>query len=77
MKRKFETEVVLKLVNNVSMNRELMDHLFPGIFSLGAVLMVPTARVELLRQHPQLKDATEAAALPAMLDIEGPLKGYP
>jgi hypothetical protein len=77
MKRTFETEVVLKLVNNVSMNRELMDHLFPGIFTMGAYMMVPTAQAELVRQHPKLRDASEAATLPAVLTIEGPLKGYP
>ena len=67
---------------------EVMDHLFPGIMTIGCAVMSIRARDEILRQHP------EFAALPECtpenwqqwaedaikrfgqtIDISGPMRG--
>lgn len=65
---------------------ELMDHFFPGIMTMGAAIMMPVAKEEILKQHPFLKDISECTKdnykkwieeemkkLPAFLDITGPV----
>lgn len=66
---------------------ELMDHFFPGIMTMGAAIMMPVAKEEILKQHPFLKDIAECTKdnykkwveeemkkLPAFLDITGPVQ---
>lgn len=69
---------------------ELMDHFFPGIMTMGAAIMMPVAKEEILKQHPFLKDVAECTKdnykkwveeemkkLPAFLDITGPIQVDP
>ena len=35
---------------------DVLDHLFPGIMTLGCAAMQPHAAIEILRQHPSIVD---------------------
>lgn len=67
--------------------QEVMNHFFPGIMTMGAVVMSPVAKEAILEQHPFLASVPlptpatykqwvqeEMSKLPAYLDLEGPLK---
>ncbi len=38
---------------------DVMDHLYPGIMTLGCAHMAGTARKEVLRQHPEFAELPE------------------
>lgn len=65
----------------------LMDFFFPGIFTLSALMMMPTARAHILKTYPFLGKVPElprenfeealyqeCRKLPAFLEFEGPLE---
>jgi hypothetical protein len=49
------TGIVLK-EHGASEIREVMDHFYPGIMTIGVAMMGQTARREILRQHPELAE---------------------
>jgi hypothetical protein len=68
---------------------ELMDHFFPGIMTMGSVIMQPIARRAITEQYPFLKDISipgedwegwlkkELPRLPGWLDLTGPIEVDP
>lgn len=61
MKKAFDIEDVLTVVTGVMLRKGadfqgVMDHLYPGIMTIGCAAMWPTAAEEIQRQHPKLRD---------------------
>jgi hypothetical protein len=60
MTKNFPTVSVLTVSTGVMLEKgadfqSVMDHFFPGIFTLGCVAMQPTAAKEIYRQLPEVK----------------------
>jgi hypothetical protein len=66
----FDIEDVLTVVTGVVIRapsnfQEVMDVLFPGIFTIGCAAMQPTAAKELQRQHPKIREFLRTAPVPS------------
>lgn len=61
MKKSFDIEDVLTVVTGVMLRKGadfqgVMDHLYPGIMTIGCAAMQPTAAEEIQRQHPKMRE---------------------
>lgn len=51
-------------LNSFSGIHEVMDHLYPGIMTIGCAAMMTRARDELYRQHPKLREFVRVNGIP-------------
>ena len=63
MSREFPTLAVLGVYTGIVLEdggfagiHEVLDHLYPGITTIGCAVMAEQAQAELLRQHPEFAD---------------------
>ena len=66
MIKNFPTSAVLatysgRVLKDFSEIHHLLDHLYPGIMTLGCAMVLPEARATILRQHPGI-DQIDAPA---------------
>lgn len=93
-KKSFEMRTILSVTTGFTIDEKgpqripaLMDFLFPGVFSMTMVAMMPLARDHIFKAYPFLKEvgeftkenwkeesAKELKKLPATLEIEGPVE---
>ena len=94
MKKAFKTEDVFTVVTGIMLSQpsnyhQLMDHLYPGIMTIGTAAMQPHASAAIKSQHPRMAEFLRTACDPkdyeefnqlsrvcfgSEMEIDGPLE---